>query len=347
MNFSLKVANHVLQKSLTENNNSPMNVILSPLSIDAVLNILALRCHGPTLEQLLELLGCNDVKEFNEMASGLADVLKESKGDDCDEVKQVVNEVNIWAEAMSKGFIKQIISENLIAKDTMLILLNAMYFKGTWVNRFKTEHTEDADFYLLNGNKVEVPFINKTYTGFEYGTFERCQVLRMLYNEEEVEKGEKARSFSIAEGREDVLDTPIPVLTATSSDAEKASQKVVKDKSVFVTCLMLASMEPNLQKKFDGMDTHSIIQQLKKMFQKQARIERYENHRELLRCVQKVDEPLGEHVFKMMELFKKMSKLGITYTTEMATDIIMMSLHDGFQQFGQNLRRTAPNACHC
>uniref|UniRef100_A0A803LNG0 Serpin domain-containing protein n=1 Tax=Chenopodium quinoa TaxID=63459 RepID=A0A803LNG0_CHEQI len=85
----------------------------------------------------------------------------------------------------------------MIAKDTMMLLLNALYFKGTWVNRFKTEETKDEDFYLLNGNKVQVPFIGQTHKSFDYGTFEGCQVLRMLYNEEEVEKGEKARSFSM------------------------------------------------------------------------------------------------------------------------------------------------------
>lgn len=83
MNFSLKLANYILQKSLisiSKNDDDIKNAVCSPVSIDAVLNILALGCRGPTLEQLLQLLGCDTVKDFNATASILAGVLKESKG---------------------------------------------------------------------------------------------------------------------------------------------------------------------------------------------------------------------------------------------------------------------------
>ena len=139
-----------------------------------------------------------------------------------------------------------------------------------------------------------------------------------------------------AEGREDVLDTPIPALNIHATEAEQLARKAIEDKSVFVTCLMLASMESNLQKRFDGMDAYSIIQQLKQLFQRQARIERYETHRELLECKQSDSEPVGGHVLKMMDLFQKMSKLGLCYTKELATDIILISLHDDFKSFRMN-----------
>ncbi|XP_048493178.1 serpin-Z2B-like [Beta vulgaris subsp. vulgaris] len=241
MNFSLKVANSILQNSLAatkDDDHKNKNVVCSPISIDNVVNILVLGTKGPTLKQLLELVGCNTVDEVNATAAVLAGVLKEANGDDApevcftntlwvdqhfplnasfrevlrnehkteawavdfknqEEVQQVINEVNLWAEAESKGLIKQIVSKNAVTNETMMLLINALYFKGTWVDRFKPENTKDGDFYLLNGTKVETLFMNNNYKSFDYGTFEGCQVLRMLYNEEIVPKGEKPRSFSM------------------------------------------------------------------------------------------------------------------------------------------------------
>ncbi|KAL9670760.1 hypothetical protein QQ045_008318 [Rhodiola kirilowii] len=85
-----------------------------------------------------------------------------------------------------------------------------------------------------------------------------------------------------SEGREDVLATPIPSLTDTSSDEEKATEARVKSEALPVTCLMLAAMEPDLQKRFEHSDAYTIITDLKTLFQDQARIERYETHEAIL-----------------------------------------------------------------
>ncbi|XP_021727257.1 uncharacterized protein LOC110694395 [Chenopodium quinoa] len=43
-----------------------------------------------------------------------------------------------------------------------------------------------------------------------------------------------------------------------------------------------------------------------------------------------------DHVFKMIGLIKNMEKLGHPYSREMATDIILLSLSDSFNQFIMN-----------
>lgn len=52
-----------------------------------------------------------------------------------------------------------------------------------------------------------------------------------------------------SEGREDVLVTPIPTVTNTSSDEEKATTTRVRSEALPITCLMLDVVEPDLQKK--------------------------------------------------------------------------------------------------
>ncbi|KAB5537788.1 hypothetical protein DKX38_015321 [Salix brachista] len=136
-----------------------------------------------------------------------------------------------------------------------------------------------------------------------------------------------------SEGREDVLATPVPTVTNTSSDEEKATATRVKSEALPVTCLMLAAMEPDLQKRFEHSDAYSIITELKTLFQDQARIERYETHKAILDSHLVKGKPVSPHVIKLTRLFKRMENLGTPYDQDLATDIVHRSLHDGFAPF--------------
>src|SRR5206468_1139068 len=75
--------------------------------------------------------------------------------------------------------------------------------------------------------------------------------------------------------KESVLDTPIPRITANSKVEEQKQAKSIRMKSVSVTCLMLATMEPNLQKRFRKMDAHTIIRRLRDMSRNKSRLRKY------------------------------------------------------------------------
>jgi len=104
---------------------------------------------------------------------------------------EVIKEVNLWAEEEANGLIKEIITPNSVDNLTKLIFANAMYFKGTWTEKFDTSVTEDSDFYLLNGSSVKVPFMT-TYGKRFIGDFDDFKVLCLPYN-----KGEDERQFSM------------------------------------------------------------------------------------------------------------------------------------------------------
>ncbi|XP_074284454.1 serpin-ZX-like [Silene latifolia] len=82
-NFSLQVATHVIQQNLSNNK----SVVCSPVSIDAILSILALGVENSTLDQLLALLEHGDVRELNTVARKLRAVLKVTHDDDEDAPK--------------------------------------------------------------------------------------------------------------------------------------------------------------------------------------------------------------------------------------------------------------------
>src|SRR3954465_5063614 len=72
--------------------------------------------------------------------------------------------------------------------------------------------------------------------------------------------------------KENVLEEPLqeePADNATAA-AKNAYQKL-KDESTEISCLMLATMEPEPQQQFEDISAFDMIESLKGMFQVQAR----------------------------------------------------------------------------
>lgn len=82
--------------------------------------------------------------------------------------------MNLWAEKQTNGLIKDILPPGAVTSYTVLILANAIYFKGVWSEKFDSSKTKDYDFHLLDGNKVQAPFMTskkmqlvREYDGFK------------------------------------------------------------------------------------------------------------------------------------------------------------------------------------
>jgi serpin B len=58
--------------------------------------------------------------------------------------------INRWVSENTNGKIQEIV-DNPIDPSTVLFLINALYFKGTWVFQFEKQSTQAADFYLASG----------------------------------------------------------------------------------------------------------------------------------------------------------------------------------------------------
>jgi len=65
------------------------------------------------------------------------------------------------------GKIKKIINE--LNPNTFMIIINAVYFKGEWLNKFEKESTKKQIFYNLNKNekKIDMMEITDHYNYFE------------------------------------------------------------------------------------------------------------------------------------------------------------------------------------
>lgn len=94
-----------------------------------------------------------------------SDFIRSAKNELASEVKTTdfaqncVQEVNSWVEDATRGKIKQLLSEGSITRETVMILLNALHFKGKWQFPFPKDRTSDADFTAEDGTKQRVPLM--------------------------------------------------------------------------------------------------------------------------------------------------------------------------------------------
>jgi serpin B len=89
-------------------------------------------------------------------------------------------EINAWVEEKTMDKIKELLVRGVITDQTRLVLTNAIYFKGKWANEFDEDRTEDAPFFLVDGEEVEAPLMNKM-DSFHYMENEVLQALSMPY----------------------------------------------------------------------------------------------------------------------------------------------------------------------
>jgi serpin B len=98
-----------------------------------------------------------------------------------------VKTINDWCAEKTDQLIPEIIDR--IENDVVMYLINAVYFKGIWANRFEKNDTYTGDFTAETGEKIEVDMMNQTFT-FGYASDENAAYLDMPY-------GNKAFSMTV------------------------------------------------------------------------------------------------------------------------------------------------------
>ena len=88
--------------------------------------------------------------------------------------------LNAWVRAATRDKITDIVKPGDLDAATVLVLLNALYFKGDWTHPFTPRATNDADFTLMDGGKVTVPMM---YQQANFGYFEddKLQAVELPY----------------------------------------------------------------------------------------------------------------------------------------------------------------------
>lgn len=87
--------------------------------------------------------------------------------------------IDAWVAEKTRGKIEDIVLRP-IPPQYMLMLINAIYFRGAWANPFQEDQTEDAPFTLADGAEVTVPMMRQ-HGRLAYAETDQLQIVRLPY----------------------------------------------------------------------------------------------------------------------------------------------------------------------
>jgi serpin B len=89
--------------------------------------------------------------------------------------------INTWIEAQTKDRITELLQAGDIDAATVMVLTNAVYFKGTWLYQFDERYTRSAAFALNADESVTVPFMGLT-AKLPYYQSDQVQAVELPYD---------------------------------------------------------------------------------------------------------------------------------------------------------------------
>ncbi|MFZ1939907.1 MAG: serpin family protein [Terracidiphilus sp.] len=88
--------------------------------------------------------------------------------------------INQWIEKQTNNKIPNLVPPGAITPSTRLVLTNAIYFKGDWLDPFDERATADADFHLSSTQTVKAPMMHES-SNFNFFDDTSFQALELPY----------------------------------------------------------------------------------------------------------------------------------------------------------------------
>jgi serine protease inhibitor len=208
--FGLEVFNYLTDVEPQE------NVFISPLSIALALQMTAHGAAGPTWDAMARAMGMSGLSPAEVAAGNLklredligADekvrldianslwlrkgvMLRKQFADDCGKYydaavttldfarPEAVATINDWVAKNTGDRIKKIVSE--LTPEEFLVLVNAIYFKGSWTKEFDPKLTSPREFHLVSGG-AQRQMMNRE-DRFRYKTDDATQAIALPYGD--------------------------------------------------------------------------------------------------------------------------------------------------------------------
>ena len=89
--------------------------------------------------------------------------------------------INSWVKDKTRSKIDRIVEE--ISPDSVLFLINAIYFNGKWTRAFDATKTKEEDFTIGNGTQKRLPMMHQRGT-YQYLETPEFQSIRLPYGNE-------------------------------------------------------------------------------------------------------------------------------------------------------------------
>jgi serine protease inhibitor len=199
------------------------NLSISPLSLSIAIALLNNGADGSTAQELAEFLGIQDI-EPERVNTAYADILgrlgqhhgnanrlsianslwvrpgltlkpefvHSSQNFYSTEVFNLdfansdnLSVINEWIDRQTNGNIKKIVSSADLHANTILILLNAIYFKGVWQQQFDRALTQEALFILSDRQSKLYPMMSQSGS-YEYCNEPEFQAIVLPYSDSNI-----------------------------------------------------------------------------------------------------------------------------------------------------------------
>jgi serine protease inhibitor len=99
--------------------------------------------------------------------------------------QEAADAIDGWVDDNTNGLIRDIAADlGLPDADTVLVLLNAVYFLGEWTTRFDRDQTRPAPFTDAEGRRIEVSTMHLNGQPFAYTQRDGYRMLRLPYGED-------------------------------------------------------------------------------------------------------------------------------------------------------------------
>lgn len=200
----------------TINEQKKGSTIVSPISVSYVLGMLNEGAGGETRRQITDVLGLGgSVREINKYFKKMMDEAQSVdpsvtlKTANCIYFKlgmsinpkfkadmqnyynahveainfnssSIVNKINNWCKTHTDGMIPELLKKGELNPNSVMYLLNAVYFKASWTDQFDPRSTRDLDFITLDGKTVKRPMMHREGMA-AYGKNDLCKMLCLPY----------------------------------------------------------------------------------------------------------------------------------------------------------------------
>jgi serpin B len=94
--------------------------------------------------------------------------------------------INDWVAGQTKDKIVDLLPMGSLDERTRVVLVNALYFYGTWAIPFKPSDTQAAPFHRLAGDTIQVTTMSGVQPGGSYGKGTDFELAELLYEGEHI-----------------------------------------------------------------------------------------------------------------------------------------------------------------
>lgn len=207
-----------LFRALFKREQGKSSIVVSPIGVGYLLGMLNDGADGKTRQQITDVLGLDgSVEEINEYFKMMMDA---TSGDDSRVTVRIANSIDInsqysliaryrtemqryynaqcealdfsdpssldkinnWCKSHTESMIPTVLDE--LDPDAVMYLLNAVYFKASWAQKFDPKETRDRRFTRQNGKTVKLPMMHLNTTA-DYGSNDLCKMIRLSYADDD------------------------------------------------------------------------------------------------------------------------------------------------------------------